>query len=221
MSRLLGRLLHELKKLPLLKDAAIAREISLWMRTGKKGPTPHAMKQANLKRLAAHFSIPTLVESGTCRADMMIAMRNEFAELYSIELSEPLFQFCKRRCAPFRNIHLKNGDSGTELQELCSKLTGNVLFWLDGHYSGGDTALGTEISPILAELNAIDANPQITPFIIIDDARLFKTGTGYPTMSQMFQRFANWHIPMNTTVMDDAIVSVPEAILINSGEGKP
>ena len=39
--------------------------------------------------------------------------------------------------------------------ELVRQLDGPALFWLDGHYSGGDTAKGELDTPVSAELESI------------------------------------------------------------------
>ena len=63
------------------------------------------------------------------------------------------------------------------------KLSGNLNFWLDGHYSGGITYMGKKNCPVEDELNAIEINlvnfNQIT--ILIDDVRCFlPQNTRYP-----------------------------------------
>ena len=48
-----------------------------------------------------------------------------------------------------------------------------ALFWLDGHYSGGETAKGDADSPLREELEAIGRHPIKTHVIPIDDVRSF------------------------------------------------
>jgi hypothetical protein len=172
------------------------------------------MKQANLRRMSRMFDTSVLVETGTCRGDMVWALKDDFKQIFSVELSGELYKYSVHRCEGFPQIHLRLGDSATELSTICNEISGRVLFWLDGHYSGGDTAIGTDISPILAELNSIRNSGQIEPIILIDDARLFKVGTGYPTLSRVFECFATFNVPMNVSVYDDAICAFPLHLLI-------
>ena len=53
----------------------------------------------------------------------------------------------------------------------------DVSFWLDGHFSQGETFRGMTDTPILEELKIIsDFLPKFTNFtILIDDVRLFRT----------------------------------------------
>ena len=55
------------------------------------------------------------------------------------------------------------------------KISGDVCFWLDGHFSGGDTFQGATDCPIEAELAAIDAHLDRLGkvSILIDDIRCF------------------------------------------------
>ena len=223
ISRITNRLFWEVRQLPVIRQSLAKSEVAAWLASGKVGATPHCVKQANLRRLARQLEVLTLVETGTFRADMMCAMRNSFAELYSIELSEQLYEYSKTRCKTFGNIHLLHGDSAVQLPLICGKLQGRALFWLDGHYSGGDTALGDVVSPIIGELNAIRSFQQIEPIIVIDDARLFAVGTGYPTLSQLFDCVAeSGESFFSISIHDDAIVCIPRHLLlrINSSAGQ-
>ncbi|MDD3159854.1 MAG: hypothetical protein PHQ98_02720, partial [Candidatus ainarchaeum sp.] len=61
-----------------------------------------------------------------------------------------------------------------------SKIKHPAIFWLDAHYSGGNTAKGKQNSPILQELNLIFKS-KLNHIILIDDANYFGT-KGYPTI---------------------------------------
>ena len=63
------------------------------------------------------------------------------------------------------------------MNEIISNLKDveNICFWLDGHFSGGDTFQGSDDTPILKELDTIEKH--ISSFenisILVDDFRLF------------------------------------------------
>ena len=84
-----------------------------------------------------------------------------------------------------KNVELIQGDSGEELASLVTSLKGPALFWLDGHYSGGDTARGEEDTPIYKELGHILGCGETGHVIIIDDAHLFGVDPSYPTMEEL------------------------------------
>jgi len=192
------------------------RGVSTWLKNGKVGATPHRIKQANLLHFQKSFAVQTLVETGTCRADMLWALKSAFNKLISIELSEDLYNYLVKRCSGFSHIDIRQGDSATEIAKLSGRITGRVIFWLDGHFSGGDTARGDVVSPVLTELSHISTFPGIEPIVIIDDARLFKSGTGYPTLETVFKAFESWAEPMSVSVHDDAIIAFPRQLALRS-----
>src|SRR5262249_21720595 len=124
------------------------------------------------------------VETGTFYGDTLYALRYTFDKLYSIELSEDFYRRAVKRFADEPKIHLQQGDSGEVLAEVLKLVDGPALFWLDGHYSGGTTALGAEARPILRELRQIAKQPlRDKHLIVVDDARLFDGTGGYPTIT--------------------------------------
>jgi hypothetical protein len=63
-----------------------------------------------------------------------------------------------------------HGESGVELPRVLAHVQEPVLFWLDAHPSGGQTA-DAGFDPILHELDAIYRHPVKRHVILIDDAR--------------------------------------------------
>ena len=87
----------------------------------------------------------------------------------------------------YENIRVEKGDSSIALKRVVRQLSANdkVLFWLDGHYSGGNTGCGERECPIFDELAAILSERDNKDIILIDDARCFD-GTGdYPTLEEV------------------------------------
>jgi hypothetical protein len=125
-----------------------------------------------------------LVETGTYLGDMVDAMRADFEQVISIELSEELAQHARARFARASNVQVLCGDSGKLLPEVVSRLMAPTLFWLDGHYSAGVTAKGDRETPILEELEAIFSGSTGPHVLLIDDARCFGSGD-YPSIQQV------------------------------------
>lgn len=78
----------------------------------------------------------------------------------------------------FRNVSKINTLKGTSEEtfpELLPRLSGDINFWLDGHYSGGITFKGDSDCPVAAELEQIEKN--LDRFdrvsVLIDDVRCF------------------------------------------------
>lgn len=203
------------RNIPLVRRRNEAALLRRWLEKGKTGPAPHSVKQANLRYLGHRFKAAVLVETGTFRADMLVSLHNNFEKLFSVELSKELYEYSKRRCAGLPNVVIHNGDSAKVLPEICGSISGTVLFWLDGHYSGGDTALGDKTCPAIDELNVILQSRNITPVIVIDDARLFNGMDGYPTILNVLDCIRSHPVAMQVNIHDDAIVAVPDSVLEN------
>ena len=155
-----------------------------WLAAGQPDPPSHYSKQLALKRTAELNNIKVLVETGTYMGDMLYMMSPLFHRLYSIELSPLFYQRAKKRFRTNDKIHLLQGDSASCLHGLVEQLNEPVLFWLDGHYSGGLTALGSKECPVLEELTAVLKSPYLH-VIVIDDARLFVGANDYPTLDEL------------------------------------
>lgn len=103
------------------------------------------------------------------------AMRAKFKEIHSIELSEKYYNICKNKFINNSQVNMHLGDSGKILFDIISGINEPITFWLDGHCSGGDTALGESCTALLQELEQIKRHPIKSHTILIDDVRLFGT----------------------------------------------
>ncbi|GEM_PF-3027605 len=124
MNRILNRLHWELCRIGPIRNWVEIRGVSTWLKNGKVGATPHRIKQANLLHFQKSFAVQTLVETGTCRADMLWALKSAFNKLISIELSEDLYNYLVKRCSGFSHIDIRQGDSATEIAKLSGRITG-------------------------------------------------------------------------------------------------
>ena len=187
---------------------------TLWQRVvrlfnpGPKLPT-HAQKQAVIRQFAQKYGIQYLVETGTCHGDMVAAMQNEFKKIISIELAEKFYQEVCERFKGVANVELIHGDSARKLPEVVAKLEGRAIFWLDGHYSGGDTARGENDTPVNEELRAIFKPGAPDHIVLIDDARCFGTDPSYPSLDQLKQAVQTLRPGWNFEVAGDAIRIFP------------
>ena len=95
------------------------------------------------------------IETGTFTGYTLIKNRKMFKKIYSFEPSKKFYKISKNRLKKFRSIILFNQISEKGLPKLLKKISGNVTFWLDGHYSGNETYQGPNKVPIIYELNSI------------------------------------------------------------------
>lgn len=127
------------------------------------------------------------VETGTYLGDTLAAVKDRFDKSVSIEIDRGLHERAKGRFAGDKRVSLRLGDSGDILPAVIKDLRGPIVFWLDGHYSGGITGRGRSDTPIVSELDAILSHPD-PHFILIDDARCFNGRDGYPKLSELRKR---------------------------------
>ena len=162
-----------------------------WLLRGRTPPLPPPRKQAIILEHMQRWHATTLVETGTYLGETVAALRPHFEHVYSIELDPRLYQAAVSRFRRYAEVRILHGDSGQLVRSLVPELSGTVLFWLDGHYSGGMTALGEAVTPVEAELEAIfRADASLEPIVLIDDARLFTGEGGYPSIGALLQRTA-------------------------------
>jgi len=189
-------------------------EFIKWEKNGKPVPPPHIKKQEVLQRYAKQYELKIFVETGTYRGDMVEAMKNMFAQIFSIELGEDLCRRAKKRFRRHKHIEIISGDSGKVFKTLMPNLTTPTLFWLDGHYSGSNTAKGEKDSPIYEELTHIFNSPDIGHVIVIDDARCFSNPDcqDYPSLSDLKEFVLSARPDVCITVENDSIRILPGSI---------
>jgi hypothetical protein len=153
-----------------------------WFKSGFKSPAPTFVKWAVLRR----YSLPgtTWVETGTYFGDTAKYLSKNASHVYSIEPSLFFAHQAVKRFERNKRITILNGISEVELPKLLPTLPPTVNFWLDGHFSAGNTFQGPSDTPIRQELGAISDNwlhfQKIT--IFVDDVRCFDPDLeGYET----------------------------------------
>jgi hypothetical protein len=161
---------------PLRMDATLARhnlEFRDWGLKDYTSPSPHYIKQSVIKRNCINGSL--FVETGT-----YFGATTKFASTFSPKVItiEPDFKLYKLALDKFffvNNVEIINGTSESVFPELIPKLSGDVSFWLDGHYSGGVTFKSHQDTPILSELEIIEKHLKNLSrvSIMIDDFRCF------------------------------------------------
>lgn len=171
----------------LLKDYLL---LLLWYVQGSSPSLPPTLKR---KFLVAHAPASyDWIETGTYRGftTRYLAQHFPLSRVVTIEPSLMLHEQAKLALAGYKNITLLHGDSAEVLDKAIALVGNNVGFFLDGHYSGGDTFQGHSPCPIPSELEHIKKHTADKNVVImIDDARLFHEAlkTGYPTVQAVIQ----------------------------------
>jgi len=181
--RWIKKLLPESKKSS-YQQKVDAKKIRNWENQGQPSPPPHVVKVRTVTSFQKNTNYNILVETGTFMGDMIWSQLENFNKIYSIELSEKFWKNAKVMFKDHTKVNLLQGDSGQKMHELIKELKEPAIFWLDGHYSGADTAKGDKISPIYEELTAI-FNSNLKHCLLIDDARLFDGTDDYPKIDEL------------------------------------
>ena len=149
-----------------------------WAKVDFAALSPHFVKQKCLFRNGLQGS--SWVETGTYLGDTTFLLSDIVSHVYSIEPEKELAKNATKRFKDIPNIDIINSTREACLPTLLPNITGDISFWLDGHYSRDITYEGDSHTPILQELKAIEEN--LKNFekvaIIIDDIRCFLEG--YP-----------------------------------------
>jgi hypothetical protein len=166
------------------------------------------------------FEIRSFVETGTYIGDTLAKLCADFDILESIELSRDYHELAVKRFAGEPNIRLVNADSTTGLEMVLGRLpAARALFWLDAHYSGGDTAKGESNTPITSELAVILANRERSDIILIDDLRYFwraqpgflqhEALLGYPSARDIVKLLNSGVHEYDCFALSDALLAIP------------
>jgi hypothetical protein len=113
-----------------------------------------------------------LIETGTYNGDTIFCLEPLFDELHTIEFSETHYNKTKNKYQG-NKINFILGDSSVVFETLLPTITDKCIFFLDGHWSSGDTGRSTKDCPLEEEITHINNLFQNDAIIIIDDFRLF------------------------------------------------
>ena len=198
-------MVKELKnRFPFLREFSRRRKLKrfekkyiIWKKQGAQLPLPHYGKKLALEEYIVRFKPEVFIETGTYTGHMVLSMLDRFKKIYSIELDEVLCQKAWTKFHGYKHVHILQGESDKILENLLPNVDAPCLFWLDAHYSGGQTAKADIETPIIKELEHILNHPLADRFILlIDDARCFNGTNGYPEIkfleNQIHQSFPDW-----------------------------
>ncbi len=129
---------------------------------------------SGFKYLKDMFNLNTIIETGTYSGVSSLKFSYLFDHVYTVELSEPLYNESKNRLAHRKNVSIFHDSSPLFLQTKIPNQLDNTLIFLDAHGCGGLTAPDYPLFRELDVLKTINAQKAV---ILIDDARGFsRTG---------------------------------------------
>ncbi|MFC1693732.1 hypothetical protein ACFL1R_09530 [Candidatus Latescibacterota bacterium] len=156
-----------------------------WERKERPVPPPPVVKQQIVKIYAENFPVDIFIETGTYLGEMVLAVKNVFKRIISVELDNTLAGRANKKFAKYNYITIIQGDSGNVLKDILAEIKKPCLFWLDSHYSGGLTAKSDSETPVMQELSHIFDHEIQDHVILIDDARCFNGENDYPALGEL------------------------------------
>lgn len=139
---------------------------------------------------------------------------NCFKYIYSIELDTLRHIITKERYSTYDNVTLIKGDSGELLKLILKNINVPCTFWLDAHFCGDDSEIGTKWSPICEELEAIKNHHIKNHTIIVDDYRCMDNThfdkernipVGFPGKKNLLKLLQNINPDYNITFLQGSI----------------
>jgi len=174
------------------------KSMSEWRKRNFSDNSPQIVKQNVFLKYGIKDA--AWVETGTYLGTTTSYLSGLFPHVYSLEPEPKLYAAACERFKD-KNVSLFNDVSENIFPSLLPKLSGNINFWLDGHYSAGITFKGEKDCPVEDELIAIEQNfdnfNKIS--ILIDDVRCFlpnnSSYTDYPSIDYLvdWARRMNFH----------------------------
>jgi predicted O-methyltransferase YrrM len=136
------------------------------------------------------------IETGTFIGQSTYNIQNMFKKIYTCEASKDLYKAAKKLfyLTKKNNIKIYLGDSKIMLKSLNKKIFDDSIFFLDAHYSKGNTSKEFGACPLIDELKIIFSNSS-KAIIVIDDIRTMNGKNGYPKLLDILN-----YIPNNLVV---------------------
>ncbi|MEC9308255.1 MAG: hypothetical protein VX966_01955 [Chloroflexota bacterium] len=171
----------------------------------------------------------TLVETGTYQGHTVEALIREFEKIMSVDLSQECLDVAQVRIDRQKRFKRIRGKGPAEVSLVCGNslevlpsfldsIEGSAVFWLDAHYSGGNTKrLDSQDCIVLEELLLIldhdssgtkEDSRTLVHAIVIDDARCMGKGD-YPTIAEVVEVVRNRKDNVRIKIEDDMIKILP------------
>jgi len=170
-----------------------------------------------MQELIGHFGVSVLLETGTYGGTTARMASPYFREIHTVELHHGLFLKGKANLSAYPNVYCYEGTSPDFISEVAPEAQGRILYWLDAHWCGADTAADGQNTPILRELDAIRRSGVKDSVILIDDIRCFHglpegfpEFGGYPTVSRLKEAILAIDGSYRFCILGDMALAFPE-----------
>lgn len=167
-------------------------------------------------QLRDRYELKDFIETGTFYGDTAAWASSHFDNVITIEFSREIYDQTLARHGNIQNITFLFGDSRYVLKTIVPKLTHPAIFWLDSHWSGGETYGENDECSLIEELRMINLS-KYTHFIFIDDARLFTSPPPrphlikqWPSIGEVIDALKSGKHKYYIVLFEDVVIAVPE-----------
>jgi hypothetical protein len=170
---------------------------------------PHSLtKVRQIKSIGRKSGARCLIESGTYLGNNARRCSNAFDNVITIEIDKALASSAGNHLAKYTNVEVINGDVMDVLPSVLDRPeVQDVLVYLDGHFSGGDTGIGVQLEPACDVIFLLATYGQKIRSIIVDDFREFGH-PGWPRKSELIRALEdNFGGDFEITVSLDQVIA--------------
>lgn len=177
-----------------------------------------SLRQEYLKMLSNTFKATIFVETGTYLGVTTELASRYFSRVYTIELSQELYEQAQEKFHNNAKIRLYQGESAEILPNIINNFHEQAIVFLDAHFSLGNTAKGKNNTPIIDELYKIKQTGFKNHILIIDDIRMFYNPIagveqtfmeGYPSLHQIVDAILTINPEYQCAVLFDTLIAFP------------
>ncbi len=168
-----------------------------------------------LLELKSRYELSDFIETGTYYGATAVWAASHFDTVTTIEYSRDIYEEAVAKHGNIQNINFIFGDSRSLLKTIVPKLSRPTLFWLDGHWSGGQTYGENDECPLIGEIYAINMSMHVH-FLFIDDARLFTSSPPRPHRKEQWPMIDEVILALQSNqggyyivIFEDVIIAVP------------
>lgn len=166
-------------------------------------------------KLAELSESDVFIETGTFHGGTTRWAAEHFPAVHTIERAEILYAQYQKKLNAMPGVTTHLGDSRDCLPAIVREISDRkAVYWLDGHWSRGETAGADDECPLLDELSCLVNRPEDT--ILIDDARLFLCAppapscpAQWPTLTDILDVFKDAEARRFVQIVDDVIFMIP------------
>ena len=152
------------------------------------------------------------IETGTYKGRTSKLLLQISNEVVTIEANNDFYRKAKRKLSSLPAITVLFGDSSDLIKTALPQEDMNCAFWLDAHFSGGNTAGRTNPCPLLLELNQIlSSRKSQNTVIFIDDSRGLIGSNGWPYLSEITLLLSQYQF--SSIIIDDVLIASSEKSL--------